>query len=57
MHDFKLPRRKDLTLNIDLQQMGLGGDNCWGAKPHPKYTLHPTKFYEYSFVMQASRTG
>ena len=24
---------------IDFKQMGLGGDNSWGAKPHSKYTL------------------
>jgi len=55
-HDFELPRRKDLTLNIDLQQMGLGGDNCWGAKPHPKYTLYPTHPFTYSFVLQPTNT-
>jgi beta-galactosidase len=40
---------KDLiTLNIDYKQMGVGGDNSWGARPHPEYTLEP-KDYSYSF--------
>ncbi len=40
---------KDLiTLNIDYRQMGVGGDNSWGARPHPEYTLD-LKDYSYSF--------
>ena len=26
---------------IDLKQMGVGGDNSWGAKPMKKYTIYP----------------
>lgn len=47
-HTFELPFRRDLTVNIDFRQMGVGGDNSWGARPHPKYTL-PPKSYQYSF--------
>jgi len=32
---------------IDMKQMGVGGDNSWGAKPHDKYMIFPG---EYSFV-------
>ncbi len=28
-----------IDLIVDYKQMGVGGDNSWGAKPHPKYTL------------------
>ncbi|MFT4545780.1 MAG: hypothetical protein ACI9EQ_002260 [Bacteroidia bacterium] len=28
-----------IHLNIDLKQMGVGGDNSWGAKPHDEYLL------------------
>jgi len=38
----------DVTLNIDYKQMGVGGDDSWGALPHPEYTL-PAGDYEYSF--------
>mgnify|MGYP001822288971 CR=1 FL=1 len=27
-----------VTLNLDLQQMGVGGDTSWGARTHPEYT-------------------
>lgn len=38
------------TLNIDYLQMGVGGDNSWGAKTHEKYTIRPGKF-EYAFTI------
>lgn len=47
-HTFELRSRRDLTINIDFLQMGVGGDNSWGARPHPEYTLPPGT-YRYSF--------
>ncbi len=47
-HTFELNHRNFVTLNIDFKQMGVGGDNSWGARPHPEYTL-PAKPYTYSF--------
>ena len=35
---------------IDYKQMGVGGDNSWGARPHKQYTLTP-KVYNYSFLL------
>jgi len=40
-----------LNLNIDYRQMGVGGDNSWGAKPHDQYLIWP-KDYNYSFIIQ-----
>ncbi len=40
--------------NIDHRQMGLGGDTSWGRLVHDEYTL-PSKFYNYSFVIQPSK--
>ncbi|WP_090781073.1 glycoside hydrolase family 2 TIM barrel-domain containing protein [Pedobacter sp. ok626] len=37
--------------NIDFQQMGIGGDNSWGAQTHPQYRL-PYKDYRYSFTLR-----
>ena len=35
---------------IDLHQMGVGGDNSWGARPHDQYTLSmDNKKYELHF--------
>lgn len=36
-------------LNLDHLQMGVGGDNSWGARTHEKYTIRPGK-YKYSFA-------
>ena len=47
-HDYKLPRRDFVTVNLDYRQMGVGGDNSWGARTHPEYTL-PAQPYAYSF--------
>ena len=40
---------RDLTsINIDYKQMGVGGDNSWGARTHDQYRLIE-KAYNYSF--------
>jgi beta-galactosidase len=42
---------RDLTsVWIDYKQMGVGGDNSWGARTHPEYRLRE-KAYSYSFTM------
>jgi beta-galactosidase len=41
-----------LNLNIDYRQMGVGGDNSWGAKPHDQYLIWP-KDYTYSFMIRS----
>ena len=38
-------------INIDHQQMGVGGDDSWGARTHKEYTL-PSGEYEYSYVIK-----
>jgi len=38
-HTNELPRRKTITVNLDYKQMGVGGDDSWGARTHPEYTL------------------
>jgi beta-galactosidase len=45
-HTYEPGNRGIITLNLDFKQMGLGGDNSWGALPHPEYRLPPK---EYSF--------
>jgi beta-galactosidase len=47
-HTIDLKPRDLINLNIDLGQMGVGGDNSWGARIHPQYRLSEKK-YEYSF--------
>jgi beta-galactosidase len=45
-------RKRDLvTFNVDYKQMGVGGDNSWGAKPHDEYMLF-AKLYSYTFRLR-----
>ncbi len=50
-HDYQLPRRDFITVNIDHQLHGVGGDNSWGARTHPQYTLPGGKPYSYTFTL------
>ena len=45
-----LVKRDFISLNIDLKQMGVGGDNSWGARTLNKYILEPAD-YEFSFII------
>ncbi len=47
-HTNDVKPRDLVNLNIDLGQMGVGGDDSWGANTHPQYRLQEKK-YEYSF--------
>jgi beta-galactosidase len=47
-HTIDVKPRDLVNLNVDLGQMGVGGDNAWGARIHPEYRLLNKK-YEYSF--------
>jgi beta-galactosidase len=47
-HVSDIKPRDLVNLNVDLGQMGVGGDNSWGALIHPQYRLLEKK-YEYSF--------
>jgi beta-galactosidase len=55
-HVHELPRRDTITLNLDHRQMGVGGDDGWGARPHPEYTLE-AKPYRYRFRLRAYEPG
>ncbi len=50
-HINKLPRRDFVTVNLDYKQMGVGGDDSWGARTHPEYTL-PARDYTYRFRLR-----
>ncbi|MCD4695357.1 MAG: DUF4981 domain-containing protein [Bacteroidales bacterium] len=43
-----------VSLSVDFKQTGVGGDNSWGARPHPKYTLD-YKAYEYEYIIRQIR--
>ncbi len=43
--------RDFIEWNIDYKQMGVGGDDSWGAKPLAKYMLYPGE-YAYEFTIE-----
>jgi beta-galactosidase len=53
-HPSDVTPRKEVFLNIDLAQRGVGGDNSWGALPHQQYRLMD-KEYEYGFEISPAR--
>ena len=52
-HAYDVRKRDLVTLKLDYQQMGVGGDTSWGerARPHPEYRL-PARNYSYSFRLR-----
>ena len=41
------------VVNIDMIQMGLGGDDSWSARVHPEFLVPASKPYSYSFRLRA----
>jgi beta-galactosidase len=50
-HPNEIVMANDITVNLDDRQMGVGGDNSWGAQQHAEYRL-PAKSYRYSFRLE-----
>jgi hypothetical protein len=50
-HTNDLVKRNYISLNVDYKQTGVGGDDSWHARPHPKYTLKYGE-YEYSYIIR-----
>jgi hypothetical protein len=46
----ELGRQNSVTVNIDYKQMGVGGDNSWGAEIHPEY-MFPAQYYSYGHTI------
>ncbi len=55
-HAFELPRRETVTLNLDLKQQGVGGDDSWGAWPHDEFLI-PCQEYRYQFRLRPFATS
>lgn len=49
MHPNELPRVLYTVVRVSLKQMGVGGDDAWGAKTHPEYLLNVEKPLEFTF--------
>jgi beta-galactosidase len=49
-HTTDIPKRDFISINIDHQQMGVGGDNSWGAMPLKEYRITAEKM-SYSYTI------
>ena len=49
-HPFDLKRADLLTLNLDFQQMGLGGDDSWNPRTHEEFLLDGEQ-YSFSYTI------
>jgi len=49
-HTFDLEKSEQVFLNVDWKQMGVGGDNSWGARTHAEYTIRAEPL-EYSYLI------
>lgn len=50
-HTIDIHPVKETYLYVDYKQMGVGGDNSWGAKPHEQYLIRPGN-YTFEFSMK-----
>ena len=55
-HAYELTRRPETYINLDDRQMGVGGDDSWGALAHEPYRL-PAKPYSYRFRLRPFSTA
>jgi beta-galactosidase len=54
-HPWELNTCGNWVVNIDYGQMGLAGEDSWGARPWPEYQLMPGRVYSYGFVLSPVR--
>jgi beta-galactosidase len=55
-HPTDIKPRRNVYLQVDLKQRGVGGDNSWGALPHDQYRLLDKK-YTYTYVIRLLEAG
>jgi len=48
-HNYDLPAVHKTVLSINLKEMGVGGDDSWGARPEALFDLPADQDYEFSF--------
>ncbi|KKK38675.1 beta-galactosidase [Mesobacillus campisalis] len=51
-HPFELPNVHYTVVTVAGRQMGVGGDDSWGAPVHPEHLLDPSKDMEFEFKIE-----
>ncbi|WP_310828590.1 glycoside hydrolase family 2 TIM barrel-domain containing protein [Paenibacillus pedocola] len=50
-HVYKLPASDKTVLRVNYKQMGVGGDDSWGAPTHDEFTLPANRPYSFRFTI------
>ena len=48
-HAYELPRVFNTVVRLSLKQMGVGGDDSWGARTHDEFLLPTDKKLQFAF--------
>lgn len=51
-HSYQLPPVYETVVRCSIGQMGIGGDDSWGAKTHPEYLTRLEKGTTFTFTFQ-----
>ncbi len=51
-HAYELPKVHYTVVRVSSEQMGVGGDDSWGARPHPEYLIDVSKKKECWFFFK-----
>ncbi len=49
MHDYELPQIQYTVIRTSLNQMGIAGDDSWGARTHEEFLIDVSKKLEFEF--------
>ncbi|NEA98195.1 glycoside hydrolase family 2 TIM barrel-domain containing protein [Streptomyces sp. SID13726] len=51
-HDYQLTPRDAVVLRVNHRQMGVGGDDSWGAHTHDEFKLFANRDYTYTYRLR-----
>jgi beta-galactosidase len=51
-HWNELPEVQHTYVRCAFAQMGIAGDDSWGAKTHPEFLIKPKKHMEFTFAFR-----
>jgi len=51
-HPYELTPRSEVVLRLSLRQMGVGGDDSWGAQVHDAYKSFADQDYAYTYRLR-----
>lgn len=55
LHHYELPKVNYTVVTIAAKQMGVGGDDSWGAPVHNEYLIDSSKDIHFEFIMRACK--